>query len=82
MDTEVFYLVERNRLVFRSHCVRRCVVLGVGAERANVDLSGRDRAVGVNLGKCHLRVGSYVSNEHLPRRRRKGLGISDSIVVY
>ena len=82
MHTKVLNLVERDALVLATRPIGRRVVLGVGAERANVDLSGRDRAVGVNLGKCHLRVGSYVSNEHLPRRRRKGLGISDSIVGY
>ena len=50
MDTKVLDLVQRNRLVFRRGSVGRCIILWVGAECSNVDFSGRDCAVGVDLG--------------------------------
>lgn len=47
--TEVLDLAQRDGLVFGGDGVGRGVVLGVGTEGADVDLAGRDGAVGVDL---------------------------------
>ena len=49
MYTKVLDLIERNRLIFGCRNVGRCVVLWIRAEGANIDLSGGDGTVGVDL---------------------------------
>ena len=49
MYTKVFDLIERDRLIFGCRNVGRCVVLWIRAEGANIDLSGGDGTVGVDL---------------------------------
>jgi len=49
MYTEVFNLIERNRLVFRCRNVRRGVVFWICAERADIYPASGDGTVGVDL---------------------------------
>lgn len=49
MDTKVFNLVKRDRLVLGGYGIWGRVVVRVRAEGANVDFAGRDSAVGIDL---------------------------------
>lgn len=64
MNTEIFDLAQRDRLVFRWRDIGWCVVFWVRSESSNVNFSSRDSAIGVNLWedieKCGLR---YIGGE-------------------
>ena len=49
MNSKVFDFVQWDGLVFGGGGIGGIVVLGIGAEGADVDFAGRDCAVGVDL---------------------------------
>lgn len=49
VDTEIFDLAERDRLIFGRRHVGRGVVLRIGPEGTNIHFTSRDGAVGIDL---------------------------------